>query len=709
MQALVDARVACLDALESVKALIRKSEGEPEGYMAAYFLQDQDDDDDALNTSILFRRPGRLSDLGIDKCTRLFHAFDTDHNGTMSYEEFIDYLTSLNRSTPLKKDPLRHVVGSMESWQMYMSDAYITNAQGDLTLEGFLMYREATEHLYPLADDLTRFGIPWICDGLVRHMALQKVFAAYDAPSSGKVAVALLPYLLAEAGYTVSSPLIGEVVRQQAAHFQCMDTILQRNRAIRLFGYKQKSRVVASDMGFVYRDAFLALALSRYAPPMLPMWSRFLVALKQRSFMALRTMHATAATLRTYLQRATATGLLQLARLLPTTYGDHTIKVDVGNPEFATAAEIQVTFTTEVDSSATLHKLGYRHDGAECFVYIDFLARNDISDEEMTATVAAMESLVKGVCTDHFASMPYYHSYLVVSPPRLETHGSPVVRIVVLFTDVLDPFNVFVDCGLPSMLQVHNLVASFDFSLFLNVSLHDVLSNKKFNCLQHLGLRAFASARIGRQPQVLKQSQYDADAAMFQDEYLRKEKLAHTKASRRRNKTGATTWRQQCTTTHHARLQHVWALASYVTSLLAFSKSSSWSWSFPSLAQLFGAPSVLDKLLSPGTFATWSTGLGTTGRLFQLWKDAVAAFENELYNMKAMTTSDAARSGTYVEAAAASQVFCANYSVLVANLCGINAMQAQAGAMGVDVLIEGLDIIPLLPKLAVPVNLPKQS
>ncbi|EQC40407.1 hypothetical protein SDRG_02304 [Saprolegnia diclina VS20] len=695
MEALLEARAACLDALESTKALISKSEGEPNGYDAAYFLQAHDDeDDDVLNAGLLYTPSGRLSALGVAKCTTLFHAFDTDHNGFMSYEEFIDYLTSLGRSTPSSKDPLCDVVDNIESWKMYMSDAYNTTADGDLTIKGFLLYREATEHLYPLAADLTYFGLPWIDDGLVRHMHLLATFAAYDTATLGKLPMAQLPYLLADAGILASRRAVDSVVRLMRVYAECMECILQRNRAIRLFGYKQMSRVRLSDcMTFIYRDAFVALALSSYAPPMLSSWSQAVLTLQRRTYTVLRRMHASLQSLRTYVQRAARTGLLQLGRLLPTTYGEYTLKLDVGNPEFATSAEIQISFTTEVDSSATLHKLGYRHDGAECYLYFDFVARSDISDEALAETARAMESIVDDLFHDHFASMPYYHSTLVVTPSRLETHGSPVVRVVLLFTDALDPFNVFVDADLPSMLQVHNLVSSFEVHVALNVSVRDLLTNKRFNVLEHLGLRAFASSRLGRQSvaqileQVLRHSQYEAEATAAASAHLAREKATFKKPNSRRSTVTATTWRDQVAMANAAARHRLWSAMQYLVSVVAYSKTASWNWAFPTLQPLFAPQSVLKKLLPIPVFDKWRTVLGTTGQLAKLWRHAVTALQGDLQTMvrEAPPPTDAA---TALD----------TYAVVVTNLLGLNAVQAQAGSMGMDMLFEGFDWIPLLPK-----------
>ncbi|KDO30362.1 hypothetical protein SPRG_05073 [Saprolegnia parasitica CBS 223.65] len=694
MDALLEARAACLDALESTKALISQSEGEPNGYDVAYFLQAHDDeDDDVLNAALLYTPSGRLSALGVAKCTTLFHKFNTGHNGFMSYEEFIDYLASLGRSTPSPKDPLRDVIDNIESWKMYMSDAYNTTTDGDLTIQGFLLYREATEHLYPLAADLTSFGLPWIDDGLVRHMQLLTTFAAYDTAQIGKLPMAQLPYLLADAGVLASRRAVDSVVQQLRVFAECMECILQRNRAIRLFGYKQTSRIRLSDCAtFIYRDAYVALALSSYTPPPLSLWSQALLTLQRRSYTVLRRLHASLRTLRTYIQRAARTGLLQLGRLLPSTYGEYTIKLDVGNPEFATSAEVHISFTTEVDSSATLHKLGYRHDGAECFLYLDFVARSDISDHALADTARAMQSTVDDLFHDHFASMPYYHSTLVVTPSRLETHGSPVVRVVLLFTDALDPFNVFVDAGLPSMLQVHNLLASFEVHVALNVSARDLLTNKRFNVLEHLGLRAFAASRLGRQSvshileQVLRHSQYEAEATAAANAHLAREKATFKKPNSRRPTATATTWRDQVAQANAAALHRIWSMTRRLVSVIAFSKISSWNWVFPTLQPLFAPQSALKKLLPLPVFDKWRMILGTTGQLATLWRHAVTALQDDLQTM--------AREAPPTDAATSLDT----YSVLVSNLRGLNAVQAQAGSMGIDLLLEGLDWIPLLPR-----------
>ena len=59
---------------------------------------------------------------------------------------------------------------------------------------------------------------------------------------------------------------IERLLATQQAHFQTTSLILQRNRAIRLFGYKQKSRVERCDNEHISRDGFVALLLSCWQP-----------------------------------------------------------------------------------------------------------------------------------------------------------------------------------------------------------------------------------------------------------------------------------------------------------------------------------------------------------------------------------------------------------------------------------------------------------
>ncbi|OQR91218.1 hypothetical protein THRCLA_09067 [Thraustotheca clavata] len=697
-----DERSTCLDALESTKALIKKSDGEPEGYYAAYFLQDQADDDDTLNTSILFQQSGRLSLLGIEKCTRLFALFDIDNNGVWSYQEFQDYLMALKRSNLCKKDPLHYILNHNEAWSMYMCDNYESTTNGELTLKGFFLYREATENLYPLAHDLMFVGIPWICDGLLRHMFLQKLFLEYDV--DGNISLKCLPYLMAECGYIIPISIVQEIIRHQKIHFECMEWILQRNRAIRLFGYKQKSRVDCRNTDVIYRDAFVALALSGYSPPQLPICTRFFLEMKYQSFALIRVVQKSLANVQKYIQRACLTGLLNAERLLPTTFGDYTFKFDIGDTDFSTAAELQFTLNTKADSSATLYNLGYRHNGAECFIYFDFIARSDITNEDLDATVAAMNKLVERHCLDHFKLMSYYHSYLVVSPPKLETHGTPVVRVVVLFTEALDPFNVFAAWGLPSLVQIDNFISTFELSLFFNVSLSDVLTNKRFCCLDHLAIRGFFTSRIGRQTcsqllkQILYQYQYEDKAAEFTEEILSKEKEKF-KRGKRKSKAPYTTWAHQWKVSNSTRLRHIREFFNRMVSFLDFSKTISIAWSFPSFHPIFGTNNALQKLLSHSTFAKIHTMFSTTGFLCQQWKDIITALDCQLNKMQTPIDSGRTPSATFLDEAEANKEVLDIYSILAPNIWSVSTVRAQAGSIGVDILLEGFDWIPLLPKL----------
>ncbi|RLO03053.1 hypothetical protein DYB28_012526, partial [Aphanomyces astaci] len=150
--------------------------------------------------------------------------------------------------------------------------------------------------------------------------------------------------------------------------------------------------------------------------------------------------------------------------------GDYVLKLDVGK-DFAAHAELQLSYTADCDSSATLYNLGYREDGAECFVYFDFLTKADITDVELNDTIAAMSTLLDVGFHDHLQSLPWFHKALVVSPPKTHAHsggGSAIVRVVILLTDALDPFNLLLFLGFPPSLQFDHLLSRLRWNAMLN-------------------------------------------------------------------------------------------------------------------------------------------------------------------------------------------------------------------------------------------------
>ncbi|CAK4069444.1 unnamed protein product [Aphanomyces euteiches] len=187
MEALLEKRASILDTLEKIAVMIKQKEGEPDGYRSAYYLEEHGGED-VLNSSALYlpstnRNTMRLSELGKCKCLRLFRMFDDDRDGVWSFDEFKTYLSVMRVLD--KYDPLTQVLKHRETWSMYMNDAYDTDARGNLTLQGFYMFCEATECSHRLTNDLLKVGLHWLWDGLQRHIELQDLFDAYDVDNEG--------------------------------------------------------------------------------------------------------------------------------------------------------------------------------------------------------------------------------------------------------------------------------------------------------------------------------------------------------------------------------------------------------------------------------------------------------------------------------------------------------------------------------------------
>ncbi|KAH9158697.1 hypothetical protein LEN26_002784 [Aphanomyces euteiches] len=712
MEALLEKRASILDTLEKIAVMIKQKEGEPDGYRSAYYLEERGGED-VLNSSALYlpstnRNTMRLSELGKCKCLRLFRMFDDDRDGVWSFDEFKTYLSVMRVLD--KYDPLTQVLKHREKWSMYMNDAYDTDARGNLTLQGFYMFCEATECSHRLTNDLLKVGLHWLWDGLQRHIELQDLFDAYDVYNEGKLPISKMQYLLGESAVITTQTQVDSVMALMQAHFACMDAILQRNRAIRRFGYRQISRVDINDKEHIYRDAFVALRLSSWEPPKLPTWSRVVQATKVLSFGYLRQVYASISKVSTWIRRASLTGLLKLDYLLPSKddRSDYVVKIDVGN-EFANNAEIQVVYMTDCDSSASLHELGYRSDGAECFVYLDFVTAPDISEVDLHATIAAMAKLVEISFADHFEAMPFFCKSLVVSPPKNQSHGSIVVRVVFLFSDGLDPFNVLLDLGFPQSIQIDHFLSRLRWTTRTNVSLNDVLTNKRFNLAKHLCLRSVLNVCLGRHAcgqtieQACYQAQYEADEEARVDQILNQERK-----QRRENNRSANTdvrqsisWREQRKRVHSERVASWCKFGRRVADFFKYSKTANINISVPSVSSWFHRDSVVHKLFHRDDLAEILRVCTTPGEVSSLWGRAYDALVCQLDAMAQNITSPIPEhatpefAGEYHVHKSLLQI----YETLTSNLVGPGVIRAEAGTVGVSVVIEGLNIFPLLPKV----------
>ncbi|RHY71556.1 hypothetical protein DYB30_003013 [Aphanomyces astaci] len=317
--------------------------------------------------------------------------------------------------------------------------------------------------------------------------------------------------------------------------------------------------------------------------------------------------------------------------------GDYVLKLDVGK-DFAAHAELQLSYTADCDSSATLYNLGYREDGAECFVYFDFLTKSDITDVELNDTIAAMSTLLDVGFHDHLQSLPWFHKALVVSPPKTHAHsggGSAIVRVVILLTDALDPFNLLLFLGFPPSLQFDHLLSRLRWNAMLNVSLHDIFTNKRFNAAKHFALRSALNVCVGRQAcgQTLQTMNVNVHVA--------------------------------------------------------------------TIADLIHGDSVLHTLFHRDTIKDALRVCFTTGSLHALWTEWSTSLENELHEMFQRTCRDVPSTATtwFRQEHALHKSLLHVYDTITSNLIGLNVVKGEAGTIGMTLLLEGFNVLPLLPKL----------
>ncbi|ETW04892.1 hypothetical protein, variant [Aphanomyces invadans] len=587
------------------------------------------------------------------------------------------------------------------------------------------MYREATESSNSLANDLIRLGMHWLWDGLQRHIQLQRLFDSYDTDKAGKLPSSQLQYLLGESGVVTTQTQVDALVYHLRAHAVCMDAILQRNRAIRLFGYKQLSRVDAHDERHIYRDTFVALRLSSWAPLPQPRWQHVGQSTKVHSYGWIRRAKAAVAQCATWIQRAALTGLLNLPYLTGKSVhnandrGDYIVKVDVGK-DFAANAELHLSYTCDCDSAATLHNLGYREDGAECFVYMDFLTKPDITDVELADTVTAMKTLFDVTWLGHLKSLPCFHKLLVLSPPKTQTHGTTIVRVVVLLTEAMDPFNFLLYLGFPSSLQFDQLVSRLRWTALFNVSANEILTNKRFNPAKHFAVRSVLNVCVGRQAcgqiveQACYQAKYEASSRYVEDEIIHRELQQHnehfiaTSASSTASTTPsksdprlAMSWNEQVKRSQQdvARKWHMWA--DKLAKFFKFSKTLSVNLHVASVANLLRADSVLHSLFHPDVLSEVLRVLSTTGSIHSIWEEWTASLEQELHELVEATSVDAPPTATTWRRQdhALHKSMLHVYDVLTSNVLGLNLVKGEAGTIGFSLLVEGFNIFPLLPKV----------
>jgi hypothetical protein len=213
----------------------------------------------------------QIEPLGRHKCQILFEKFDEDQDGKWNYQEFLEYLGAIDLY--FHQPPLQgfFAIDTIETWRLCMNDLYDTDPiDGNLTLKGFIMLREAMESDFPLAKDLQRLGICLEWPELEHHRRMSFLFDQYiQNQEEQAVPLHLIQFLCAECGLYAPQRYIHEALKTQRYHFRSLGLIRQQKRTIKLFGYKQKSNVRYTNIKleeepYICKPAFLSLILSQF-------------------------------------------------------------------------------------------------------------------------------------------------------------------------------------------------------------------------------------------------------------------------------------------------------------------------------------------------------------------------------------------------------------------------------------------------------------
>lgn len=210
-----------------------------------------------------------LSALGRELCAAVFARFDADEDGAWAFDEFLEYQAALECDSDTHTDRWAFT-NNMETWQMYTSDLFDTDAHSRLTFDGFIMYREAIEQGTPLVTDLRVLGIPIEWSGLKKMTTGSALFDEY-ADAEGGVGLTSAQFLFAESGCVAPFRELCEAVQHQRLLARCHKVVLSRKRSLRLFGYRQRSNVVFTnpqleDEPKICKPGFRSLVFSSWTP-----------------------------------------------------------------------------------------------------------------------------------------------------------------------------------------------------------------------------------------------------------------------------------------------------------------------------------------------------------------------------------------------------------------------------------------------------------
>ena len=216
---------------------------------------------------------------GERKLRQVFEIFSTEPQ-VWHYRDYCAYVQRLGggrrRPSTTRGGYPQLTFDSVESWQMYISDLYESNARGQLTFDGFRLHRvlmemstnqeEEEENLSRLKADLLTLGCSWVDPaldqlgrlkqvlelGYVKDMTLNK----RDVPS----------IVYACSGEIVLGKDMARQLELYEWKMKTMRSIRRHKAAMRLFGYPQTSTSDCAQGGHheeddatvMTRDGFLA-------------------------------------------------------------------------------------------------------------------------------------------------------------------------------------------------------------------------------------------------------------------------------------------------------------------------------------------------------------------------------------------------------------------------------------------------------------------
>ncbi|KAJ0410811.1 hypothetical protein ATCC90586_010134 [Pythium insidiosum] len=442
----------------------------------------------------------QLSALGREKCEELFRIFDLDADDAWSYEEFLEYMTAIEFMSGVAHPEMHAFADDPEMWRLFMTDHYEMDALHCLTLDGFAQYRQDIEDEHPLAHDLWLFGISMNWQSLRLNREVRDCFGEY-ADEDETVSLRKLQFLLLECGRLATYQDVWQAVRQQRLFFRCHRQILMLKKALRLFGYRQKSTLQLTTPELeedprICRPGFLSLVLSRWESPELTPWRRFFLKARLQPYRWLRVAKRRVSYLFSWIRRVARTGLLRSNCLQSTAErerGDDVFKLEIG-PNFTTHATIHLAYYSDADSAATLHELKYLERGAECFLFVDLLCRSGTREAEAQLLAQRITWFIETYFREHLELLPFFAKWFVTVPTKIQLRSSggganvssgsasisaPVVRLVLLFTGEMDLYEVLQSLKLPSSMQFDHILQRFTMRWLFSHSLEEILTNKR--------------------------------------------------------------------------------------------------------------------------------------------------------------------------------------------------------------------------------------